>query len=295
MSFGSDTLKDASVVIVARGEINIGDDERLHRFVAGLPPNTSLVGITLSSPGGNYLEGVRLSTTIRNSRLITAVTPNSICASACFLMFAAGNTRMVFGNSRLGVHSASQAGSDTMSAQAVTTLMARKASEYGVPPAIIGKMVTTLPNDMTWLTADDYVAMGIIDASTGAGGQASTYQPGSALVPGSGRQPDPMPTSVPPPPAAGPPAVAAASGPAFAAGLQDRQRLEIWYTQQTGEYLDGANWWATNRAMAARSGWVCNHPSPVWLRGCTDAQKLFAVPDQRRKLESEYRLGWNSR
>lgn len=51
----------------------------------------------------------------------------------------------------VGVHSAAAGGVETTGTQAVTTMMARMANDLGVPPAVIGKMVTTLPDRMTWL------------------------------------------------------------------------------------------------------------------------------------------------
>ncbi|MCX7307148.1 MAG: hypothetical protein NTZ72_04040, partial [Afipia sp.] len=38
--------------------------------------------------------------------------------------------------------------------------MARVAKDFGVPPAIIGRMVVTPPNEMVWLTPQDLQSMG---------------------------------------------------------------------------------------------------------------------------------------
>ncbi len=143
----------------ASGDITPGDDEKLHRFVASLPADTNLVGVALSSRGGNLLEGLRLATTVRNTRLSTGVAGQ--CASACFLVFAGGAGKLVLDGARIGVHSASYEGAENTLSQAVTTQMARKAAEFGVPAAIIGKMVTTPPDHMTWLTRDDLLSMSV--------------------------------------------------------------------------------------------------------------------------------------
>src|SRR5689334_9175560 len=87
-------------VISAVGEIEPGDDEKLHRFVGALPASTVLVGIALNSPGGNLSEGVRLAATVRNSGLRTEAI--GTCASACFLVFAAGTTKHVFSGAKIG-------------------------------------------------------------------------------------------------------------------------------------------------------------------------------------------------
>ena len=43
----------------------------------------------------------------------------------------------------------------------ITTAFARYAADYGVPPAIIGKMVQTEPGRMAWLTPSDLQPMGV--------------------------------------------------------------------------------------------------------------------------------------
>ena len=71
-SFKSFEDKPSQGVIIASGEIQPGDDEKLHSLVAALPGNTVLTGILLNSPGGSLVEGVRMATTIRNTGLATA-------------------------------------------------------------------------------------------------------------------------------------------------------------------------------------------------------------------------------
>ena len=187
MTFVSERVagEPSKIIIRASGEIFPGDDAKLHDLVGRLPANTQLVGLALDSLGGNYLEGVRLATSIHNSHIKTAVVPNGMCASACFLMFAGGDVRLVFEGARVGVHSASENGEDSLLAEGVTTLMARQASELGVPAAIIGKMVTTPPDRIAWLTPSDLRSMNVSISDTASPSQTSGYVPGSALSPGS--------------------------------------------------------------------------------------------------------------
>ena len=165
----------------------------------------------MTSPGGNLREGVRLAETIKASDLETGVVDQ--CASACFLMFAAGKSKFVIDDAEVGVHSASMTGGrETTESQAITTLMARAASDYGVPASIIGKMVTTPPDKMAWLTPEDLKAMGAQSIYT----QSAAYRPGSRLRPGSGPAPTPPTPAAAPAPAAPPPS-AAPDSPAPAA------------------------------------------------------------------------------
>lgn len=178
------------IIIKASGEIKLGDDRKLHSVVAAQRADQRIIGITLTSPGGSIVESHRLATTIRSTGLITAV--NGTCASACFLLFVAGNTKMVFPNSHIGVHSASEASIETLGSQAATTEMARIAQSLGTPDAIVGKIVVTTPDRMTWLTNADLrtiPGLRILTQEELASDRiqpSDTYQPGSVLTPGGG-------------------------------------------------------------------------------------------------------------
>ena len=308
MSFSLLPTESNNKIIIASGEVFPGDDEKLHRFVSGLSSKFEIIGIILSSPGGNYIEGVRLATSIRNSHIRSGVAPKGICASACFLMFAAGTEKLLFEGARLGVHSASNAsGSESVSSQAVTTLMARKASELGVPPVVIGKMVTTPASEITWLDDSDLQAMGAIRAES----QMAAYEPGAALKPGNGDKALPAP-SIPTRPSSAPDLLqkgpvplpqmeathATPSPPsvAFQEGALDRTAYETWFSTLTGDVRLGASWWAENRSRAARNRLTCARPdvSPNFTLGCSLTQTMLTPFDRRRLSETDYRAGWNS-
>lgn len=284
-------------VIAAAGEIRRGDDEKLHALVAALPGNTVLLGITLSSPGGNLGEGVRLATTIRNTGLATGA--HGTCASACFLLFAAGTKRFVFGDARIGVHSASLNGVETAGSQAVTTQMARKAADFGVPPTIIGKMVTTTAGGMAWLSQDDLRSMDVELVNT----RRASYEPGSPLRPGvaPAASTGPGPTSGPAPQiSTGPQAASAGTvppavaSPTFLAGRRARMDYEAWFSSVSGDVRAGAEWWAGVRSHAPRDHITCETGTPLWIVGCKQAQTLLAPTDNRRRAEPDFRAGWNS-
>jgi hypothetical protein len=77
-------------------------------------------------------------------------------------MFSAGVTRYAGKNSFIGVHSASVNGKETPASLAVTTLIARDAAAYGVPASVVGKIVTTMPGQITWLSSADLGAMHVV-------------------------------------------------------------------------------------------------------------------------------------
>lgn len=68
---------------------------------------------------------------------------------------------------------------------AFTTAYARVAAEYGVPPAIIGKMVQTQPGRMYWLTPTDLKPMAVVvlTPSSPQGRPLPKAQPQTATTP----------------------------------------------------------------------------------------------------------------
>jgi hypothetical protein len=115
----------------------------------------------LNSPGGNLLEGLKLADAVRFAKVATNVAGNATCASACFLIYAAGATKFANYSAQVGVHGASdKQGEESVASGAATVSMARAAKDLGVPAAIIGRMVVTPPNEMVWLTPQDLLSMG---------------------------------------------------------------------------------------------------------------------------------------
>ncbi len=98
---------------------------------------------------------------MRFAKVATNVAGNATCASACFLVYAAGATKFANYTAQVGVHGASdKQGEETVASGAATVSMARAAKDLGVPAAIIGRMVVTPPNEMVWLTPQDLLSMG---------------------------------------------------------------------------------------------------------------------------------------
>jgi hypothetical protein len=299
MNFKRLAPHDPKVVIAASGEIVPGDDRKLHDFVAALPNDVTVVGIILDSPGGNLLEGVRLAATVQNSHIQTGAV--KMCASACFLIFAAGTEKFVFGNqTRVGVHSASEATGETELSQAITTRMARMARGLHVPPEIIGRMVSTPPSDMAWLTHDELLSIPNtkfvpLETETASNGG---YQPGSPLRPGaaaaavaSAPTPQPLPansqTFLPDP----------AQNRAFLAGKQARADWENWIAGLSGDSRDGAQWWAAHDSTTGNDDLSCDHQAgmtPAWRDGCQQARLKLAPLDRLRHAELAFELGWNN-
>ncbi|MGM4885323.1 ATP-dependent Clp protease proteolytic subunit [Tardiphaga sp. 604_B6_N1_1] len=170
----SAVTRDGRVVISIIGEISPGDTVTLQAVIKSANDAGKMAAsIRLNSIGGNLVEGVKLADAVKFAKMATNVGSNATCASACFLIFAAGETKFANYSARIGVHGASDQGEETIRSGAATVSMARVAKELGVPASIIGRMVVTPPSDMVWLSPSDLQSMG----TTMVGKPAQTLPP----------------------------------------------------------------------------------------------------------------------
>lgn len=156
-------FRDGKVRLDLIGEIQEGDVRAIKSAIQAANDRGKIVAtIRLNSNGGNLLEAVKIAAVVREGKIATAALSGTTCASACFVIFAAGQEKYAHYTAQVGVHGASdQQGEETTQAQAATVTMARVLKELGVPPGIIGKMVVTPPSDMVWLIPDDLKSIGV--------------------------------------------------------------------------------------------------------------------------------------
>src|SRR5262249_41222392 len=136
---------DGAVVIRVFGRIVGGDAEGFAGAVKQVGANgKSIERIELDSPGGSLSEGARMALLVKASRISTSVPSRGVCASACFLVFAAGAKKFAGPGARIGVHKASEAGGrETLTSADATHAMARFARELGVPSWVVERMQVT--------------------------------------------------------------------------------------------------------------------------------------------------------
>jgi hypothetical protein len=116
-----------------------------------------VTSLRLNSDGGNLLEAVRVADWVKSAKISTNVGQGATSASACFLIFAAGETKYANISARIGVHGASEKGAVS---RAATTSMADVAKELNVPWSIIRRMINTPPGEVEWLSLADLRLMG---------------------------------------------------------------------------------------------------------------------------------------
>lgn len=153
---------DAATILLT-GEIVEGDAEALRVALRrAAERGHSIQGLNLNSVGGSVFEGINIVRIVHAANLNTAVLSGATCASICFLAFAAGHMKFADLKSRVGVHAASgEFGQDNSASRAGTAAMSRIAQRLRVPARIVGWMMATPPEKMSWLAKSDLESMGV--------------------------------------------------------------------------------------------------------------------------------------
>jgi hypothetical protein len=188
--------RDNKTIVALNGELAEGDATRLSDIIAASNKSARPAsGIRLNSAGGSLIEGVRLAGIVLNAKLATVVPSGATCASACFIVFAAGNEKFAGATSTVGVPGAADRfGPD---AAGVTPSIVKVVKELGLLDAIVEKMLATRADEVFWLSQDDLRAMGA--ATIGRPGQ---IVPAAHAALPSPQQRAPAPNVAPPEPSA---------------------------------------------------------------------------------------------
>ena len=138
-----------------RGPILSGDDKHFATAIEQIEATSSRVtAVALDSPGGVLGAAAAIAGQIHAHGITTVVENGAICASACVLLFAAGQARVAGPTAMIGVHGAAdEHGTQTAPALVATAAIAQRYAEYGVPLSVIRRMATTQPGVIAWLTA----------------------------------------------------------------------------------------------------------------------------------------------
>ena len=150
----------SGIVLKLRGDVREGDYVRLRSHFRGKEP---IIGLDLSSYGGDFEEGLRIADFARREKLTVYVSEE--CDSACADIFFAAVKRYFGSNSKIGVHSISNDHDlEDAESRRMTVKLARLWAKRGVPSSAIGKMITTRPDAISYLDQTDLRAL---DASAG--------------------------------------------------------------------------------------------------------------------------------
>ncbi|MCL1630102.1 ATP-dependent Clp protease proteolytic subunit [Roseibaca sp. V10] len=117
-------------------------------FDRALSSKTDQVWVQLNSPGGSVYSSLLIARRLHEAKLSTRILRDDLCASACALIFAAGNERVATG--RLGVHQMSM---DQDSNEAIQFAMGDVIEElyaFDVPSKFVTSMLRTPKETMYW-------------------------------------------------------------------------------------------------------------------------------------------------
>lgn len=138
-------------VIRLTGEIKAGDYDLFQKQM-DLTPG---VDVELSSDGGQTEEALAIGRLIRLNKSTTIVPDGKSCASACGLIWLAGEKRVVAGSGEVGFH-ATYIDDDYMDVSPDgNALVGAYLAELGYGSAVIVYATRAEPNDMRWLTPAD--------------------------------------------------------------------------------------------------------------------------------------------
>jgi hypothetical protein len=292
-SFPVDNSDNSRIMISMTGQINLGDYNKFINLFRNLPEDSVVVGFLLNSPGGHIAEALKITEAIKGQHIGTMVAADSQCASACFLIFAAGEPKVASNRSFIGVHSSTtiNVGEDD-SAKSSTVDIARYCStEPKIPADIIGKMVSTPADSIYRLTSAELAEMGVVimkDTNLSATEPRDLIKQHSPTTSPPLTPPTP-PTFTPTPPTTIAPTPTASS--MFQRGLADRTAWENWLLKLDGDKRAGAEDWASQRSISHPGACI---GTPAFVAGCNQAKPRLAPCDILRKSEPDYKLGWNS-
>ena len=285
------------------GPIVTGDSGQVAAALMAPGASETLAAFSLNSPGGNLFEAEKLANGIKATGAGVFVAKNSMCASACFLLFAAASKKVVMPGASIGVHSASSDGSEDLQTMGMTTAFARDLKVYGVPPDILGDLVTTAPDQMNWLTIPQLEEMQVTfttpepdPAPRPSTGQA--FASAAGVQPGQPEQPapaQPAPAALPGPVEATAVVPSSQAPQAFVDGMRDRRGWEAWVNGLNPVAKLGAEFWASQRSLKVPARCEAQPGmNSEWLAGCTQARSILVQSDVRRHSEPLYRAGWNA-
>jgi hypothetical protein len=185
-----ETLRNGHVILHLTGRIDSKDAALFDAAVGKLTAAGKRVDvISLNSTGGQLGEGALIAEAIKARGLATRVEAGAVCASACFLVFAAGDPRTAHPNAFIGVHKAADNdGRETYKSREATREMVEFARQLGVSSTILDKMGRTPSDSLEWLNARDLRSMGAA--------VSNKYQPSNEIGQSNGEaQPPSKPAS----------------------------------------------------------------------------------------------------
>ncbi|NTI41426.1 hypothetical protein [Rhizobium rhizogenes] len=153
-----DVGQDRPDIISVTGVLNVGDDAVFRKLAA----SSDKAIVVLNSEGGSVLVGIEIGRAIRLRGFATAVSAQTLCASACALTWLAGSPRFLDRTSKVGFHAAYRVIDGKASESGVgNALVGAYLNQIGLPDNAIIYVTSAPPEGIEWLTAVNAPKVGI--------------------------------------------------------------------------------------------------------------------------------------
>jgi len=116
--------------------------------------------VILDSPGGNLESALQIGKEINVRGYSTSVEREKICASACALVWLAGDKRYMEPTSQIGFHAASVSGSNSITGEG-NAMIGAYLNSLGMSMDAIRYITRPSPTDLQWLSIRDSMKIGI--------------------------------------------------------------------------------------------------------------------------------------
>ena len=138
--------------IIINGELEYGDEKKFYMETASIDRAV----IFLNSPGGNVLAAMEIGRIIRLKHYTTSVIAKDLCASACALIWLAGENRFLEDGAALGFHAAFIEKDGRLLEKGVANaLIGRYLTQINLSEAAIIFITSAPPEGMNWLNREN--------------------------------------------------------------------------------------------------------------------------------------------
>jgi len=144
------------------GVIGMGDGERLRALLKSEAAR-NLKRVDLSSPGGRVREAERMASALKERHQEARAV--GTCASACTLVFLAGQPRQLAPEGQLGFHRASTGTYNPVFEELANQELAKTYRSLGLPQPMIDKTLDTPPHRMWFVPREELQAYALIAPS----------------------------------------------------------------------------------------------------------------------------------
>ncbi|MDR7271813.1 hypothetical protein J2X20_004481 [Pelomonas saccharophila] len=145
-----------------QGVIGMGDGERMRQLLAS-DAAKELKRVELESPGGRVREAERMAAALKSHGHASRAV--GTCASACTLVFLAGQPRHLTPTAELGFHRASTGTYNPVFEELANQQLAKTYTELGLPQPMIDKTLRTPSRSMWFVPREELLSYSLIAPS----------------------------------------------------------------------------------------------------------------------------------